>query len=88
MRFTEIKSFKPILIARRYVRRTPTPIDPTALAFLKIHVKKENQGYLYINQYDDQWYQYTFKDPTISDFKDFFKLKISPYFEIINTDNL
>lgn len=88
MKFTEIRSFKPKLIAKRYLKRTSTPIDPAVLPFLKKHVKKEEPGYLYINEYDDQWYEYTFKDPAISNFKDFFKLKISPYFEIINTENL
>lgn len=93
MRFYEMSAvpatrYKPKLIARRYVKRTNTPIPPDALKFLRKHVKKEGKDggptYLILNQYDDDWYEYTFNDPAISDFKSFFKTKIEPYFTIQN----
>lgn len=80
--------YKPRLIARRYVKRTNTPIPKDLLPFLRKHVKKVgSEGeptYLILNQYDDDWYVYTFKDPSIADFASFFKTKISPYFTIQN----
>jgi hypothetical protein len=92
MKFTEINSFKGNIIAKRYVKRTSMPIPPDTLSFLRKHIKKVGSNgtpvYLMLTQYDDQWYQYTFNDPAISNFKDFFQIKISPYFEIINKDNL
>lgn len=85
MRFIEINSnkYKARLVAKRYVKRTSTPIPVDVLAFLRKHVKKID-NYLILNQYDDEWYSYTFKDPAIKDFDSFFKIKIKPYFSIIN----
>jgi len=93
MRFYEMTSmpaakYRPRLIARRYVKRTNTPIPHDILAFLRKHVKKEGQEggptYLILNQYDDDWYEYTFRDPNIKDFTSFFETKIAPYFTIQN----
>lgn len=93
MRFYEMSSmpaakYRPSLVAKRYVKRTTRPIPPDEMKFLRKHVKKvgEEGGptYLILNQYDDDWYRYTFDDPAIIDFSSFFKLKIEPYFTIQN----
>ena len=93
MRFYEMSSlpkakYKPELIARRYMKRTNEPIPPEILPFLRKHVKKVGKEgeptYLVLNQYDDDWYRYTFQDPAISDFETFYNSKISPYFTIQN----
>lgn len=84
-------------IANRYVRRTATPLpaDAESMAFLRKHVKKEedsstNTSYLILKQYDNDWYRRTFRKDNsgIVDFASFYKTKIEPYFTILNTDRL
>lgn len=86
----ESDRYKAKLIAKRFVRQI-AKIPPDVLPFLRKHVKKEETDYtkyIYINQYDDDWYRFTFDDPDVIDFKSFFKKYISEYFAIINTDGL
>jgi hypothetical protein len=86
-----------VTVANRYVKRTETPLpaDAKSMAFLRKHIKQDrnpvtNTVYLILKQYDDDWYRITFrKDPAIiTDFASFFKVKIEPYFTILNTDGL
>lgn len=102
MRFYEINEpvknkFAGVPIANRYVRRTSTPLptDTNSMAFLRKHVKKEqdpgtNTTYLILKQYNDEWYRRTFRKDAVRivDFASFYKAKIEPYFTILNTDNL
>lgn len=98
MRFNEITNkYAGVPIANRYVKRTKTPLpaDAEDMAFLRKHVKKEedprtNTAYLVLKQYDNDWYLRTFRyDPAnIVDFASFYKEKIEPYFTILNTDRL
>jgi len=98
MRFYEMTNkYAGVPIANRYVRRTKTPLptDADAMAFLRKHVKKEqdpstNATYLILKQYNDEWYRRTFRNDAarIVDFASFYKAKIEPYFTILNTDNL
>ena len=89
--------FAGVPIANRYVRRTATPLpaDADSMAFLRKHVKKEQEPgsdttYLILKQYDNDWYRRTFRKDTASivDFASFYAAKIEPYFTILNTDNL
>jgi hypothetical protein len=98
MRFYEMTDkYAGVPIANRYVRRTSTPLpaDDNAMAFLRKHVKKEQEPgsdttYLILKQYDNDWYRRTFRKDTASivDFASFYAAKIEPYFTILNTDNL
>jgi hypothetical protein len=102
MRFYEMtepvkNKFAGVPIANRYVRRTATPLpaDADSMAFLRKHVKKEQEPgsdttYLILKQYDNDWYRRTFRKDTASivDFASFYAAKIEPYFTILNTDNL
>lgn len=102
MRFYEMtepvkNKFAGATVANRYVKRTakPLPTDDNAMAFLRKHVKKEqepgsNTTYLILKQYNDEWYRRTFRKDAarIVDFASFYAAKIEPYFTILNTDNL
>ena len=98
MRFYEMANkYAGVPIANRYVKRTKTPLpaDTDAMAFLRKHVKKEqdpstNTTYLVLKQYNDDWYLRTFRKDSASivDFASFYKAKIEPYFTILNTDQL
>lgn len=92
-----VNKYAGVPIANRYVTRTKTslPDDADAMAFLRKHVKKEQDPktdipYLVLKQYDNDWYLRTFRhDPArIVDFASFYKTKIEPYFTILNTDRL
>lgn len=102
MRFYEMteparNKFAGVPIANRYVKRTATPLptDADSMTFLRKHVKKETNPstgveYLKLIQYDDDWYQMTFRKDSagIVDFASFYKAKIEPYFTILNTARL
>lgn len=80
--------FKPKLVARLWGGFSGRAMPANIKELANKHIKKAENGQLYINQYNDEFYERNFAKsrPEITDFASFWSI-LKPYFTVMRKDN-